>query len=132
MGKAPCISPPLVPRITPVRTEVRHASSRAQNKLQNSVLLSDPTKSGVPLSTFTTQFTTTSPRFTTTMHTEIAKTLSKKPLPPSETFPPIEIQKKRMYDDSCRRFCSVVRISRDRTGDVTEEMSGPKPTFYLL
>src|ERR1700677_396246 len=45
---------------------------------------------------------------------------------------PIEIEKKRMYDDGCRRFCSVVRVGRDRTGDLTEEMSGPKPTFYLL
>jgi hypothetical protein len=62
----------------------------------------------------------------------IAKTPCKKHLSASELFPPIEFQKNWMYDDSCERFCSVVRISRDHTGDLTEEMSGLKPTFYLL
>jgi hypothetical protein len=64
--------------------------------------------------------------------TRIAKNPVKSLFHHPELFSPIEIQKNWMYDGSCRRFCSVVRMSRDRTGDLTEEMSGPKPTFYLL
>jgi hypothetical protein len=45
---------------------------------------------------------------------------------------PIDIPENSLYHWDCRRFCSVVRVGRDRTGDLTEEMSGPKPTFYLL
>jgi len=44
----------------------------------------------------------------------------------------IEFRKNSMYHWRCRRFCSVVRLSRETAGDVTEEMSGPKPTFYFL
>ena len=45
---------------------------------------------------------------------------------------PLNYRGNRCIIDNCRRFCSVVRVCRERTGDLAEEMSGLKPTFYLL
>jgi len=102
-----------------------------QNKLEKSTYFSPP-KYDRQQTSLATLFTTSSPQFTINLHPKIPKYPCKTTIPPQQKITPIEIKSNWMYHPICRRFCSVVSMSRARTGKLTEEMSGPKPTFYLL